>query len=37
MIKNWKLFKESVDIESKIREICKEYDIEEKVPGYINI
>jgi hypothetical protein len=28
MIKNWKLFKESVDTESKIREICKEYDIE---------
>jgi hypothetical protein len=28
MIKNWNLFKESVDSESKIREICNDYDIE---------
>jgi hypothetical protein len=28
MIKNWNLFKESVDMKSNIREICKEYKIE---------
>jgi hypothetical protein len=28
MIKNWKLFKESVDIEWEIHQICKEYKIE---------
>jgi hypothetical protein len=28
MIKNWKLFKESVDEESKIHQICKIYNIE---------
>jgi hypothetical protein len=27
MIKNWKLFKESVDSEFKIHKICKEYKI----------
>jgi hypothetical protein len=27
MIKNWKLFKESVDSESKIHELCKKYNI----------
>jgi hypothetical protein len=29
MIKNWKLFKESVDEESKIHQICKRYNIED--------
>jgi hypothetical protein len=28
MIKNWKLFKESIDSESEIHQICKEYNIE---------
>jgi hypothetical protein len=28
MIKNWKLFNESIDEESKIRELCKKYVIE---------
>jgi arginine decarboxylase-like protein len=27
MIKNWKLFKESVDSEFKIHKLCKEYNI----------